>query len=436
VSTLSEEVPQQAVPGPGPEAGSDDLFRLVAESSRDLIIVGRPGRHEWVSPSVEEILGFGVEEFLTMEPLDLVHPEDLAGLLQARRRLMVGEVIEGRLRILHRDGSWRWLDARVRPLAEPDGSFAGRSLSSWRDVTQEVEAHDLLQASEERYRLLVEHVGDGVVHERDGVIVWASPNLRRMLGWDPDRWLGRGLLDLVDPASRPELEAALAVSDGREAVTFRVEVPDVDGDHHWLEISARPFVGPDGRLDGNACAVRLIDAQVAAEAELERRARHDALTGLLNRSEVLHRLDTLGTDARRAGRETAVLFCDLDDFKAVNDTFGHSTGDCVLREVAERVRSAVRDTDLVARLGGDELLVVLQHLHGADEALAVADQIRAAVAPAIVVAGGVVSVGISIGVAMVVPGDSSDDVITRADAAMYRVKQGSRAADPQLPFGA
>jgi diguanylate cyclase (GGDEF)-like protein len=129
-----------------------------------------------------------------------------------------------------------------------------------------------------------------------------------------------------------------------------------------------------------------------------------------------------------------VLFCDLDDFKEVNDTLGHSVGDRVLRAVGDRVRGAVRDTDLVARIGGDELLVVLQHLHAVDEALTVADQIRRAVVAPIDVDGRTVRVGVSIGVAMLAAGDSSDAVIARADAAMYAVKDGNRASDPQLAF--
>jgi diguanylate cyclase (GGDEF)-like protein len=201
-----------------------------------------------------------------------------------------------------------------------------------------------------------------------------------------------------------------------------------------VEILTRPFFDADGVRDGTACSVRVVDDEIEAEQELERRARHDQLTGLLNRNEVLDRLDALGSDSRRAGTGTAVLFCDLDGFKAVNDTHGHAVGDLVLRTVADRVRGAVREDDLVARIGGDEMLVVLQHLHGVDEALAVADQIRQAVAPVIEGRAGRVAVTMSIGVAMVVPGDTSDEVIARADAAMYQAKEAGRDGVQRLPL--
>lgn len=420
---------------PGRDPGAlDDVFRLVAESSRDLILIGWVDRNEWISPSVQEILGYTPEEFLAFPGSALVHPDDQAAVEGARPFIAAGKEVEGRVRVRHRDGSYRWLDSRVRPLPDADGTFSGRSLSSWRDVTPEVEAIEQLVTSEEHYRLLVEHVSDGVVLERDGMIVWASPNIKGMLGWDPDLWVGQSLLELIRPEIRPTVAEALSVAARREPVTFRVAVPASDGEMHWLEVAARPFIGADGECKGNACSVRIVDAEVAAESELEHRARHDQLTGLLNRKEVLDRLDAIGTGTRHAGHETAVLFCDLDQFKEVNDTLGHSVGDRVLTVVAERVRGAVRDTDLVARIGGDELLVVLQHLHAVDEALTVADQIRVAVGAPIEVDGHQLQIGVSIGVSMVAAGDSSDAVIARADAAMYMVKDGNRRPDPQLAF--
>jgi diguanylate cyclase (GGDEF)-like protein/PAS domain S-box-containing protein len=307
-------------------------------------------------------------------------------------------------------------------------------VSSWRAVDREVEALEQLRESEERYRLLVDHITDGVVLERDGVIVWASPNLVDMLGWDPEILIGLKILDIVRPEIRPTLERALEASAREQAQTLRFELPAVDGSFHWIEILARPFFDALGRRDGTACSVRVIDAEVAAEQELERRARHDQLTGLLNRNEVLVRLDALGADARRAGSETAVLFCDLDGFKAVNDTYGHAVGDVVLKAVADRVRGAVREDDLVARIGGDELLVVLEGLHGVKDAVAVADQIRLAVAEPVEGLERPVVVTMSVGVAMVVTGDTSDAVIARADAAMYRAKESGRDGVGPLPL--
>jgi diguanylate cyclase (GGDEF)-like protein/PAS domain S-box-containing protein len=432
--TVTHEPHDEVMPGSGPSRDLGELFRLVVEASRDMIIVGRPDDAEWISPAVTELLGYSPEEFLGINISDLVHPDDLGPLQRARRDIAGGASLGGRIRVRHRDGAFRWLEARVRPLADPDGGFSGRSVSSWRAVDREVEALQRLRESEQRHRLLVDHITDGVVLERDGVVVWASPNLLEMLGWDPEHLVGLRILDIARDEIRPVLEEALEATAREESQTLRLQLPAVDGRHHWVEILTRPFFDADGTRDGTACSVRVIDDEIVAEQELERRARHDQLTGLLNRNEVLDRLDALGSDSRRAGTGAAVLFCDLDGFKAVNDTHGHAVGDLVLRTVADRVRGAVREDDLVARIGGDEMLVVLQHLHGVEEALAVADQIRRAVGQAIEGPHGRVSVTMSIGVAMVVPGDSSDAVIARADAAMYQVKEAGRDGVQRLPL--
>jgi diguanylate cyclase (GGDEF)-like protein/PAS domain S-box-containing protein len=255
-----------------------------------------------------------------------------------------------------------------------------------------------------------------------------------MLGWDPKDWVGLRILDIVRPEIRPELERALELNERAVSQTLRFDLPAADGEMHWLEFQTRPFIDADGNRDGTALSVRLVDAEVEAERELRYRARHDQLTGLLNRNEILERLDVIGGDGRRPGSESAVLFCDLDDFKQVNDSCGHAVGDLVLREVATRVRASVREDDLVARIGGDELLVVLHHLHGVDEALSVANDVRQATCRPIEAEPGPLVVTMSIGVTMVEKGDTADDVIARADQAMYRAKQAGRDGVQRLPL--
>jgi len=411
-------------------------IRLAAEATRDMILIGRPGAPEWVSPSVTELLGHTPEDFLDQGMYAFVHPDDLASIVDATLPSVAGEEVGGRCRVRHADGGYRWMEGRARPLPDGDGSFTNRSISSWRNVDREVEVLAELRASEQRYRLLVDHVTDGVILARDGVIEWASPNLYGMLGWNPVDWIGLRILDLVRPELRGRLVEALEIDALGVEQTLRFELPAADGELHWLEFKTRPFVDADGRRDGTALSVRLVDAEVATERHLEHRARHDHLTGLLNRNEIIERLDVIGAEARRSGSESAVLFCDLDDFKAVNDTFGHAVGDLVLREVASRVRAAIRDDDLVARIGGDELLVVLHRLHGIEEAMSVADEIRRASCRPVTAPSAAVSVTMSIGVTMVARGDTADDVIARADEAMYRAKQDGRdRVHPLSPEG-
>ncbi|MDH3500500.1 MAG: EAL domain-containing protein, partial [Acidimicrobiia bacterium] len=153
--------------------------------------------------------------------------------------------------------------------------------------------------------------------------------------------------------------------------------------------------------------------------ELHQRALHDSLTGLANRTLLFEEIErVLGSDGNRA----AVMFIDLDDFKRINDTHGHETGDLVLIEVAGRLRSSCRPHDLVARLGGDEFALLLENLGSVDDAIRVAERIIRLVGEPIVTEGGAVETQASVGVAMIQSGDEPDDVLRRADEAMYAAK--------------
>ena len=171
-----------------------------------------------------------------------------------------------------------------------------------------------------------------------------------------------------------------------------------------------------------------LDAAHRTKEELRNLAYHDDLTGLPNRS-LLH--DRLGLAIAHAHRQTshlAVLFIDLDYFKAVNDSFGHAFGDRFLVELATRLRSCVRGGDTVARFGGDEFVVLLDSVTGADDAAHVASKVRCAVEAPFRRDGREVSIGASVGVG-VYPGDgtSADELVMNADANMYRDKQGAAA---------
>ncbi|MGI9116167.1 MAG: diguanylate cyclase domain-containing protein [Gaiellales bacterium] len=166
-----------------------------------------------------------------------------------------------------------------------------------------------------------------------------------------------------------------------------------------------------------------MDEQVAAREQLEQRATYDDLTGVMKRDPALDRLQH-AIESRRAGEgDVAVLFVDVDGFKAVNDTQGHLAGDAHLQAIAERMERTVRDTDLVARMGGDEFLIVLDGVHRLDEATAIADKLRGACAAPTETSAGAVAATLSIGVALREPDETLGDLIARADQAMYRAKQ-------------
>jgi diguanylate cyclase (GGDEF)-like protein/PAS domain S-box-containing protein len=316
----------------------------------------------------------------------------------------------------------------------------GEELSvTWRDVTDRAEAQKRLAASERQFRLLAENSTDVVCHlSADHRVVWVSPSLQSALGCEPGQWIGRPIQDVLASLEADPLPAWLEASPTGarpQRHHCRLRVRGCDGSHHWMETRSTPLLNDEGEPDGEVCTCRLIDNEVAAERELERRAATDSLTALLNREEVFRQIRGLTAGNQRRGQELAVLFCDLDHFKDVNDTFGHQAGDAVLQAMAERVRHCVRASDLAARVGGDELLVVLTGLHTLDDALLIAEKLRQLAREPVVIPEGEVRISLSVGVALARGEESIDDLIARADAAMYAAKQQGRDQVVAIPAG-
>ena len=401
-------------------------FILLAENATDVVAhASVDGVIDWVSPSVTPLLGWDPGDMAGRSVFDFIHPDEVEAVLADQRKLMDSGALNYEARFRTASGGYRWIVSHVVLVRDESGAPVGR-VGGWRDFESEHEARTAVEESEERYRLLAQNSSDVVVHVRGDSIVWISPSLTAMLGWSPDEWIGHPITEFWHPDDLPDMEAARARIESGEATVLRSRVLARDGTYHWQEFHAALHLDAGGGPDGMSASFRTVDAEVLAERELERRARFDDLTGVLTRNEAIDRLALVGRHVRRPGDRTAVLFIDVDAFKGINDAHGHGPGDAVLRAIAERLKASVRSGDAVARMGGDEFVVILEGINGIAEAEMVAEKMRSAIKAPIPTSAGEVETTISIGVTLIDPGEPVDEMIARADEAMFAAKRLGR----------
>ncbi len=293
------------------------------------------------------------------------------------------------------------------------------------------------QEQERLYRLLADNSADIIaLHELDGRVRYISPAFQAQLGYVPADALGTHLTHLAHPDDVEDAQLAFAVAQtGREArVPCRLRRRE-DGLYVWFEIQTRPIVDEAGQPSQVLSAWRDISERKAVEEELEHQAFHDVLTGLPNRVLFHERVHQALAAAPRQGGDVgtpppcvAVLFIDLDNFKRVNDSLGHNVGDQLLAAVGLRILGLAAPGETVARLGGDEFAVLLEHSPGESAAVALAEQLAAALGQPFSVGGRHLHVTASIGIATGTPGgNTAEDMLRDADTAMYQAKTGGKS---------
>ena len=240
---------------------------------------------------------------------------------------------------------------------------------------------------------------------------------------------GTRWLESVHPDDRLALERSWSEALGlRRSFEGVYRLRRAAGDYGWIQHSAVPVNDEDGRLAGYLGTCHDVTRERESEARIQFLAHHDTLTGLPNRALLLDRLPFILAGAKRRNTHVGVLFIDLDNFKTVNDTLGHSAGDQLLRVVADRIKASLRSGDSVARLGGDEFLVVLPDLENEQAASPVADKLIASISQPMALDGQIVSTSPSIGISLFPrDGVTPDALIKSADIAMYLAKERGRA---------
>jgi diguanylate cyclase (GGDEF)-like protein/PAS domain S-box-containing protein len=264
-----------------------------------------------------------------------------------------------------------------------------------------------------------------VVLDPHGLVRMWNLGAERIFGFTAEQMIGSGAEQLFTPEDRrdgvPMLEMLRANRDGC-AGDFRWHLRR-NGDRFWGDGMMYPVRSPSGEHLGYMKILRDATEEKIREDEHARLAFVDELTGLPNRAELHRRLVDMMASAQRHGELLFLHLIDLDGFKGVNDTLGHPSGDALLRELAQRMREALRDTDLLARLGGDEFAVLQPGGHCIEDGAMVAEKLLAAIAAPVDVEGRSAQVCGSIGIC-VYPEDANhmERLIADADAALYRAK--------------
>ena len=308
------------------------------------------------------------------------------------------------------------------------GPAVKKALAEAQESARRSEADKALREAEERYQNLVELSPDAIMTVSGGVITFANKAaLKLYRATRPEQLVGKQYIDLVHEDSLGSLTVRLSgLQDyAQKHSSIEQKHTRLDGSVVHVEMTSAPVP-----LDGNDSMLiiaRDVSERNRYQTELEHQATHDALTGLPNRNSLKYRLSHAIASARRQDKKVAITFIDLDNFKSINDTFGHEVGDEVLKVVAARLAEIVRSTDTVVRLGGDEFVLLFTDLDDVDIVTQLMHRALPEISRPINAAGNELVLTFSAGIS-IYPLDApdADVVLSNADKAMYRAKQKGR----------
>lgn len=453
---------------------SEDRFRLIFElASIGIALVAPNGAWMGVNAALCAILGYTERELMGLTFQDITWHEDLDADLQLLARLQRGEIASYQMekRYVRKNGDPVWASLSVSSKTAPDGAIEyyvaaigdigarkaaeeaikrmnaeleqrvaarTRELQNTNamltaSVIQQRRAEGALREREAELRSVIQNASDAYIclDERGVVAAW-NRQAELTFGWSASEALDQPLTDLIVPpayvdAYREDMQRYLRTG-ASAMIGRRIELPGrrKDGSIVTLEVRVTALE-VNGRRIFSGFLHDISDRKLA-EARRDFEARNDALTGLPNRRALMEQLPVAQKRAQRAGHALALLFIDLDGFKAVNDSRGHEAGDRLLERIAQALRAAVRETDGVYRLAGDEFTVVLENVQQAGDAVVIAEKLIRAVSQPVQVCGSQVQVGASIGIAMYAPGSDLDaaTLIKEADHWMYQAKLAGR----------
>lgn len=305
------------------------------------------------------------------------------------------------------------------------GSSLADKFSARMNADHELTVNEMLELCTEELELksaVLDGLADGIlVHTLEGSILYFNPAAAVVYGFAPEEFALLGGYEWIPPRLRDTVNARILTLRETGVLDFQSNGLTAEGGTIATEIHARLVTLP-GLGDVVVSVIQNVTERVAAHEIVQHLAYHDRLTGLANRVMLDERLRMAISSADRHGDIVGVVFLDLDAFKPINDTFGHSAGDRVLKIVGDRLMECIREYDTVARMGGDEFLVLFPRLKSRDELARLGRKINDCIMSPIDLDGREVRISAKIGLATYRDSEAPDELISRADHAMYRAR--------------
>jgi diguanylate cyclase (GGDEF)-like protein/PAS domain S-box-containing protein len=390
----------------------------------------------YFSPRWKAMLGYDEQdENVSPDWRKLVHPDDMARVQALIRDHIAGKrpMFESVHRMRHCNGEWRWVVSRAKARVDPTGRLR-RLVGVEFDITERKLYEDALFKEKESAQITLQSIGDGVITtDAHLVIEYLNPVAEDLTGWRFEEAQGKHIDDIFrgfheetcEPLENP-LSVAIRRSRAIKSVRPTLLIKR-DGNEMYIESTASPIRDGSGAVSGGVLVFHDVSESRELNRKLSYHASHDILTGLVNRREFESRLERSLRSAK--ARETSYALChvDVDQFKIINDSCGHSAGDALLGQVGALLKTKIRWRDTLSRLGGDEFGVLLESC-SLEEALDMADQLRATVsAYKFVWEERTFRLGCSVGV-VPITGDSEDvaTLLSAADSACAAAKEAGR----------
>jgi diguanylate cyclase (GGDEF)-like protein/PAS domain S-box-containing protein len=369
-----------------------------------------------------EFLGYEQDELIGMSIQDIIAPEEHQLSQERAKSVIAGDIPPIYERTFVRKDGTRVV-GEISASIVYDATGEPQFIQSFvRDITERREAEQALWESENRYRALFNQTNDGItLIDLDGVVIDVNLRAAEILGYTVEEMIGRKIKEFsVAEEAQDTSNVVHRIISGDMLPVYERTLKKKDGSLVPTEVNVTIVVDRDGNPLYIQSITRDITERKQAEERLKHLSTHDRLTSLPNRSLLYNRLERSIARGERYNRKLAVLFLDLDGFKAVNDTLGHAAGDRLLIDVGDRLRSCVRESDTVARMGGDEFILILDEIVDVKHARTSVQRILEVIDRPYHLDGQEVNITASIGVSVFpIHGEDAETLITLADRAMY-----------------